>query len=75
MPAEHRRIVVRKTDVLVVNGVELDGEVLRSIVDPERRMLWSFAKRENGDVIPTCFSEEQCIWLTEGDLARSANDV
>ncbi len=64
-----RRIVVRKDDVLVVNGVDLDGEILKEIVSPSKRLLWAFVKNENGDVQPIPFSEEQCVWLQDSDLS------
>jgi ABC-type Zn uptake system ZnuABC Zn-binding protein ZnuA len=58
-----RTIVVRKDDILVVNGMELDGAILKEIVSPSKRLLWAFVK--NGDDCrPICFSEDQCIWLT-----------
>lgn len=65
-----RRIVVRKDDVLIINGMELDGEVLKSIVDPSKRLLWAF-QREGSDIRPVCFSEDHCVWLLESDLARN----
>ena len=64
-----RRIVVRKDDVLIVNGMELDGEVLRSIVDPDKRLLWAFV-REGGDTRPVAYAEDRVIWLTDEDLVR-----
>jgi hypothetical protein len=65
-----RRIVVGNNDVLVVGGLELDGDVLRSIIDADRRLLWTFVKEPSGDVRPVCYSEEQVVWLTARDLAR-----
>ncbi len=77
MPIAGRRIVVRRDDVLVVGGLELDGEVLRSIVDPTRRLLWCFVRSDQGDVQPIALDETRVIWLTDGDLVREEmpNDV
>ena len=61
-----RRIIVRRDDLLIVNGMELDGDVLRSIVDPSRRLLWAFVKQGN-DVRPVCYSEDKVIWLDRGE--------
>lgn len=66
-----RRIVVRKDDILVVNGIELDGDILREIVKPSNRLLWAFV-RQGDDVRPICFSEEHCIWLLESDLTYAS---
>jgi len=67
----HRRIVVRKTDVLVINGYEVDAAVLQSIVDCEKRLLWAFKRSEDGlNIQPVAYSEERCIWLTDEDLER-----
>jgi hypothetical protein len=71
MEQTRRRIVVRKSDVLVVNGYELDAAVLQSIVDPERRLLWTFTRSaDGGNIQPTAYSEERVIWITDDDLAR-----
>ena len=69
-----RRIVVRKDDVLIVNGLALDGEVLKDMMDPSKRLLWAFVRKDN-DVQPCAYSEEHCIWLQDSDLERSANDL
>ena len=42
------------------------GDVLRSIVDPSRRLLWAFVKQGN-DVRPVCYSEDKVIWLDRGE--------
>lgn len=64
-----RRIVVRKDDMLIVNGIELDGAILKEIVSPSKRLLWAFVRNANGDVQPHAVSEEHCIWLLESDLS------
>ena len=71
-----RRIVVLKDDVLVIRGIEIDAEVLREIVDPTKRLLWAFIKKD-GDVMPVAYSEDRCIWLSDDDLVRAEvpNDV
>ena len=72
-----RRIVVQKDDVLIIGGVEVDAEILREIVNPQKRLLWYFIRRDNGDCQPVAVSEDQCIWLTDDDLVRTEapNDV
>jgi len=71
-----RRIVVQKDDVLIIGGVEIDAEILREIVNPTKRLLWAFVKKD-GDVMPVAYSEAQCIWLSDDDLVRTEapNDV
>lgn len=71
MEQPRRRIVVRKSDILVINGYEVDASVLTGMVDPEKRILWAFVRADNGvDVQPVAYSEERVIWLTEEDLVR-----
>ena len=65
-----RRIVVEKYDVLLVDGVEVDGEILKSIVDTGKRLLWTFIKNESGDICPIALDETRVIWLTDSDLQR-----
>jgi hypothetical protein len=69
-----RRITVRKDDVLVINGLELDVATLREMLSAKRRVLWAFV-RQGGDVRPVCYDETRVIWLTEEDLERSPNEV
>jgi len=69
-----RRIVVRKDDVLVVNGLALDGEVLKDMMDPSKRLLWAFV-REDGDVRPVAYAEDRVIWLQDDDLVRKGSDL
>jgi len=66
-----RRILLRRDDVLVVNGIELDGEVLRAVVRPEARLLWAFVRAENGDVRPVCYTEDEVVWIQSSDLDRT----
>jgi hypothetical protein len=63
------RIIVHKNDVLVVNGMEIDGEILKSIVNPDARLLWAFVKKGN-DIQPVPYDETHCVWLTDEDLVR-----
>jgi len=69
-----RRIVVRKDDVLVVNGLALDGEVLKDMMDPSKRLLWAFV-RKDGDVQPCAYAEDRVIWLQDEDLVRKGSDL
>ena len=69
-----RRIVVRKDDVLVVNGLVLDGEVLKDMMDPSKRLLWAFV-REDGDVRPCAYDETKVIWIQSEDLVRKGSDL
>lgn len=62
MVTAKRHIVVRADDLLIVNGMILDGEVLKAIVNPEKRLLWGFVKH-GPDIRLVCYSEEKVIWL------------
>ena len=62
-----RRITVRKDDVLVFKGYEVDAEVLRAMIDPQPRVLWAFV-RQGSRIQPIAYSEEQVIWLTEEEV-------
>jgi ABC-type Zn uptake system ZnuABC Zn-binding protein ZnuA len=64
-----RTLVIRSDDVLIVNGYELDGEVLKAIVSPDKRLLWAFIKKDH-DIRPVAYSEDKVIWLTDEDLVR-----
>ena len=73
--AAKRRVVVRRDDVLVIGGFEIDADVLTEIVKPNRRMLWAFVQSDDGlRIQPTPFTEDKVIWLTNEDLVRSASD-
>jgi hypothetical protein len=67
-----RRIVVSADDLLVVNGMELDGEILKAIVQPDKRVLWAFV-RKGGDVRPVAYTEQQVIWLDRGEEDSDAS--
>jgi hypothetical protein len=74
--AEKRRLVVRRDDVLVLNGFEVDASTLIDITQPDKRILWAFVKSEDGtEIRPVCYTEEHCIWLMESDLVRDKADV
>ena len=62
-----RRIAVRKDDVLVFKGFEIDAEVLRAIVNPDVRVLWAFVKR-GVQIQPVAYAEDRVIWLTEEEV-------
>jgi hypothetical protein len=65
-----RRLLVNKTDVLVIGGYEIDAAILTDIIKPDKRLLWAFVAKGT-QVQPVCFSEEHCVWLLESDLDRS----
>ena len=73
MLAVRRRLVVRKDDVLVVNGLALDGEVLKSMLTPSNRLLWAFV-RKGDDVMPIAYDETRVIWLEDTDFARKGDE-
>ena len=62
-----RRIIVRKDDMLVFKGYEIDAEVLRAIVNPDVRALWAFVKR-GSQIQPVAYAEDRVIWLSEEDV-------
>ena len=71
-----RRVVVRKSDSLIINGYEVDGAILASIVNPENRLLWTFVRAKNGvDIQPVAYSEERVVWLTDDDLIRRSDSA
>jgi hypothetical protein len=65
-----RRLVVRKDDILVIDGLEIEASILCAMLEPGKRLLWAFI-HEGGDVRPAAYSEDQCIWLEPADLVRS----
>jgi len=70
MSVERRRVVVRATDVLVVNGYELDAAILLGLLNPDKRVLWGFVRGPEGSIQPVSYSERQLIWIAESDLER-----
>ena len=71
-----RRVELRDNDLVVLGGYEYDAAVLRSIADPENRLLWAFIKSEGGQTVqPVCFDETRVIWLTDNDLERTREEV
>ena len=62
-----RKIVVRSIDTLVIDGLEVDGDVLKSILNPDNRVLWAFIKNE-GRIQPVAYDESRVLWLQETDL-------
>ncbi len=76
MAIGRRRMRVLAGDKLVINGYEIDGDILQTIVNPEARLLWAFIKSEDGASIqPVSYREDRVIWLTQEDLVRSEVDV
>ena len=74
--AEKRKLTVRRDDVLVLGGFEVDADVLTEIVKPNRRMLWAFVQSDDGlRIQPTPFTEDKVIWLLESDLVRDKAEV
>ena len=57
-----------------IDGVVISANVLRELVDPNRRLLFRFEKK-NGVIQATAFSESQVIWLEQSDLEREAGEA
>lgn len=72
--AVSRRIVVRRSDVLVINGYSIDASTLIEMLNSDARCLWAFVKNESDDLQVIAYSEDHCIWLQENDLRRGVND-
>ena len=71
-----RRVSVKPGDILILNGFEIDADVLLEITRPNRRMLWSFVQSEDGARIqPTPFTEDKVIWIEASDLVRAKEDI
>jgi hypothetical protein len=69
--ARRRYVVVRNSDILVINGFEIDAAILTDIVAPDKRLLWAFVKSEDGTAIrPVPYNEERVVWLSDEDLVR-----
>lgn len=48
--------------VLYIDDLAISVSVLSAIVDPDKRLLWRFARHANAvEAIP--FSEEHVVWL------------
>ena len=74
--AEKRKLTVRRDDILVLNGFEIDASTLIDITKPNKRLLWQFVQSEDRlSIRPICFSEEHCIWLMDSDLVRDKAEV
>lgn len=66
-----RRIEVTSKDVLVYRGMEFDQSVLEAIMNPSKRLLWAFIRREGSDDVRAIpYSESECIWLQESDVQQ-----
>ena len=71
-----RRVSVKPSDILILNGFEIDADVLLEITRPNRRMLWAFVQSDDGlRIQPTPFTEDKVIWLLESDLVRDKAEV
>ena len=68
--SEKRRVELKRDEVLVHRGQEIDVDVLDAIVDTRHRLLWAFVKGAAGDIRAVSFSESQCIWMTEDDVVK-----
>ena len=64
-----RTLVIRSNDTLVFKGYEIDADILDAIVNPDKRLLWAFIKKDH-DIRPVAYSEDKVIWLTDEDLVR-----
>jgi hypothetical protein len=47
---------------ITIDGVVISAGVLRELVDPDRRLLFRF-ERKDGLIQATAYSESQVIWL------------
>lgn len=45
-----------------IDGVVISANVLRELVNPDRRLLFRF-ERKDGIIRATAYSELQCIWI------------
>jgi hypothetical protein len=68
-PVEHHRVELEANDILVYKGMDIDAEVLDSLLSANKRVLWAFVKNGEGDVRAVPYSEDQCIWMSESDIA------
>jgi hypothetical protein len=70
-PAAVRRIRVRPTDTLLINGYEISADVLTTVTNPEARLLWAFVARDK-NLQAVAYSEQQVIWMEDADYSRGA---
>jgi hypothetical protein len=54
---------------ITIDGVVISAGVLRELVNPDRRLLFRF-ERKDGIITAEAFSEARVLWLDESDLAR-----
>jgi hypothetical protein len=47
---------------ITIDGVVISANVLLELVNPDRRLLFRF-ERKDGKIQATAFSEEQVLWL------------
>lgn len=56
-----------ETGILDIDGVLISASVLREMVDPDRRLLFRF-ERKDGIIQAKAFDESNVVWLDESDL-------
>lgn len=67
---EARRVELRRGDVLVYKGMELDRDVLDAVIDTNKRLLWAFVRGKDGDIRAIPYSETHVIWMAESDIVK-----
>jgi hypothetical protein len=71
-----RRVAISEDDIIVFGGYELSASVLKSIIEPDRRLLWAFVKAEGDRAIqPVAYGEDRILWLLPEDLERTRDEV
>lgn len=58
---------------LDIDGVIISASVLRELVDPDRRLLFRF-ERKNGVVQATAYAETQVLWLDRDEITDQTTD-
>lgn len=66
MPRNTETIVIdERNGVVYVGGTGFDLVLLKAMADPDKRVLWRFA-REDDLIVARCYNEEEVIWIGEG---------
>ncbi len=52
--------------IIDIDGVVISANVLRELVNPDRRLLFRFMKKD-GVISATAYTENQCIWIEPPD--------
>lgn len=67
---ESRRVEVEPGDVIVYKGKEIDAEVLASMLDTSKRLLWAFAVSDTDDIMAFAYTEAEVLWLQPDDILQ-----